>query len=168
LALPPDSFDLSREWAPARNDVRHRTSASLISDLPGRLRVNAAFLAQSAPPYNVTTGVDVNADGVYSERPAGVTRNSRRGAGSKNLDLTLTWGVIPIRTASQAGAGSAAAPVSAQSNSVFRLELFVSATNVLNLVNPQNFSGVVTSPYFGLPTSAGIARRVVVGTRAWF
>ena len=40
--------------------------------------------------------------------------------------------------------------------------------NVLNLVNPLNFSGVLTSPFFGLPTSASNARRVVVGTRVWF
>jgi len=168
FALPPDSFDLSREWGPARNDVRHWMNASVMSDLPGRLRVNATFFAQSAPPYNITTGGDANADGVYSERPEGVTRNTGRAAGSKSLDLTLTWAVLPLRTGNQAAPASTAASVPVSGTAAFRLELFVSATNVLNLVNPQNFSGVMTSPYFGQPMAAGAARHIAVGARAWF
>jgi hypothetical protein len=53
-------------------------------------------------------------------------------------------------------------------NYIFRFEVFARASNVLNLVNPQNFSGVLTSPFFGQPTSGGAARRVVLGTRIWF
>jgi len=41
-------------------------------------------------------------------------------------------------------------------------------TNALNLVNPQNFSGVRTSPFFGRATSAAAARRLIVGTRVFF
>jgi hypothetical protein len=169
LSLPPDSLDLTGEWGPARTDVRHRVNASVISDLPGRFRVNAAFYAQSALPYNITTGADANGDGVFSERPADVTRNSGRGAGSKNLDLTLTWRLSrQSRPGGQAGAAPAVAATAIRSTDAFRFEVFVRATNVLNLVNRQNFSGVLTSPFFGLPTSAGTARRVEVGTRVWF
>jgi len=39
---------------------------------------------------------------------------------------------------------------------------------VLNLVNAQNFSGVATSPFFGLATSAAAPRRLVLGMRAFF
>ena len=49
-----------------------------------------------------------------------------------------------------------------------RLEIFVRATNVLNAVNQQRFSGVLTSPFFGLPTSAAAARRVNAGVRVMF
>jgi hypothetical protein len=49
-----------------------------------------------------------------------------------------------------------------------RLEIFARATNVLNAVNPQRFGGVLTSPFFGLPTSAAAARRVNTGIRLMF
>ena len=87
FSLPPDSFDVTGEWGPTRGDARHRVNASLNSDLPGQFRVSANFRAQSALPYNITSGTDANGDGVHNERPAGVTRNSGRGAGTRNLDL---------------------------------------------------------------------------------
>ena len=56
----------------------------------------------------------------------------------------------------------------AAGDGLLRFEIFARATNVLNLVNPQNFSGVMTSDFFGLATSASAARRLVVGTRFFF
>jgi carboxypeptidase family protein len=179
FSLPPDSFDLSGEWGPARGDVRHRVNASVNSDLPGRFRLNASFRLQSGSPYNITSGTDTNGDGVHNERPAGVTRNAGRGTGTKNLDLTLTWRLgIGHRSPVDAPRGDSpviqapkrppSSPVAARAEDIVRFEVFARATNVLNLVNPQNFSGVMTSPFFGLPTSLGTARRIVVGTRVWF
>ena len=181
FSLPPDGVDVTGEWGPTRADARHRVNASLNSDLPGRFRVSANFRTQSALPYNITTGTDANGDGVHNERPAGVTRNSGRGAGTQNLDLTLTWRLDlgqrqPLDAARSGGDQNRATPPrgasvsvpAARDNYIFRLEIFARATNVLNLVNPLNFSGVLTSPFFGLPTSASNARRVVVGTRVWF
>jgi hypothetical protein len=177
FALPPDSFDLSAEWGPARNDVRHRMSAAVNSDLPGGFRVNANVRAQSAPPYNITTGVDSNGDGSTNERPIGIRRNAGRGAATKNLDLTLTWGLrlgqrsgveMPRSGPQERQGRRPALPAAARNNELFRFEVYARASNALNLVNPQNFSGVVTSPFFGRPTSAAPARRIVVGTRVWF
>jgi hypothetical protein len=120
--------------------------------------VNARFRLQSASPYTITTGSDTNGDGVYNERPAGVMRNSGRGTQTKNLDLTLTW---------RLGIGHRR-PADARDDDLLRFEIFANATNVLNLVNPENFSGVLTAPFFGLPTSPGTPRRIVVGTRVRF
>jgi hypothetical protein len=151
--------------------VRHRVNVGVNTDLPGAFRINAAFRAQSAGAYNITTGTDANGDGIQNERPAGVTRNSARGAGTKNLDVTLTWRLSlsrrgPGLPAGQRGSGRSRPP--AGGDELFRFEVFARAANVLNLENPQFFSGVLTSPFFGLPTSAGTPRRVVVGTRVWF
>jgi hypothetical protein len=176
FSLPPDSFDLSGEWGPARNDVRHRVSAAVNSDLPGGFRVNANLRAQSASPYNLTTGIDANGDGSINERPPGVRRNAGRGAATRNLDLALTWGLrLGHRTGVEAPRGGLperqgrpSLPAAARNNELFRFELYARANNALNIVNPQNFSGVVTSPFFGRPTSASPARRLVVGTRFWF
>ena len=35
-----------------------------------------------------------------------------------------------------------------------RFELFASASNLFNNVNPIGYSGVMTSPFFGQPTAA--------------
>jgi hypothetical protein len=49
-----------------------------------------------------------------------------------------------------------------------RFELYVSAQNLLNHVNPIGFSGVMTSPFFGQPTAAMPGRRIDVGMRIGF
>ena len=91
LTLPPNSFDLSQEWGPSRQDVRHRLFASMNSDLKAGFRMNMNLRAQSAAPYNITTGLDENRDGQTNERPAGVRRNSARGDSTVNVDLGLAW-----------------------------------------------------------------------------
>ena len=165
FSLPPNSFDLVSEWGPSRVDVRHRLIVGLNSDLAAGFRVAAVFRAQSAAPYTITLGTDPNGDGIHNDRPAGVTRNSERGAPTKTLDATLTWRVGVGQGRAE---GAADGRNSGARDTDRRIELFARGTNVLNFVNQQNFSGVLTSPFFGSPTSADNARRVVVGTRVWF
>ena len=128
--------------------------------------------AQSASPYNITTGLDENRDGQTNERPAGVGRNAGRGAATKNVDLGLTWtrsvGQRPAAVNRQQRGGGPGGGNTNANAGLFRFEIFARATNVLNLVNPQSFSGVLTSPFYGRPTSAAAARRLVVGMRAFF
>jgi len=167
FSLPPDSFYLTDEWGPARGDARHRVSASVNTDLPGNLRLNAEFQSQSATPYNVTLGTDSNGDGIFNERPTGIARNSARGGeGTANLDVMVTWRIG--LSANQSASAAASVGQNTGGDDPFRIELFARATNALNLVNPQSYSGVLTSPFFGLPTSAASARRVTLGTRVWF
>jgi hypothetical protein len=175
FTLPPDSRDLSAEWGPSRQDIRHRLNASLETDLWAGFRVNGNLRRQSAAPYTITTGLDGNGDGVNNERPEGVGRNTARGRPTTNVDLGVTWGLrlgrrTPLSSAAQgrpAGPQGGAA-VRGNPNPIFRFEIYARATNALNIVNPQNFSGVLTSPFFGQPTSASAARRIVMGTRVWF
>ena len=177
LSLPPNSFDLSQEWGPSRQDVRHRFSASLNTDVKAGFRLNMNVRAQSASPYNITTGLDENRDGQSNERPAGVTRNSARGAATANVDMGIVWERSigrRVTLTDQRGGGSAGGGgrdgggANRAPEGVFRFEVFVRATNVLNLVNAQNFSGVLTSPFFGRATSAAAPRRLVLGMRAFF
>ena len=164
LTLPPDSFNLAQEWGPSRQDVRHRFDASINTSLWYGFRLYASGRTQSAAPYTVTTGFDTNGDGVSNERPDGVGRNSRRGAGSKVLDLTLTWELNVGRRAAPPGRPRAAR---AQERPAPRLqvELYVTANNVLNAVNYQAFSGVASSQFFGQPTAAAAPRRFTLGAR---
>jgi len=178
LTLPPNSFQLSNEWGPSRQDIRHRLQASMTSDVKAGFRVNMNVRAQSAAPYNITTGLDENRDGQTNERPAGVTRNGGRGEPTANVDLGLTWSRSlgqRARLNAQRGGGGGGGGGGREgggNNSanagLFRFEIFARASNVLNLVNPQNFSGVLTSPFFGTATSAAAPRRLVLGMRAFF
>jgi len=49
-----------------------------------------------------------------------------------------------------------------------RFELFVSAANIFNRVTPLGYSGVMSSPFFGLPTAAAPARKIDLGVKIGF
>ena len=175
LSLPPNSFDLSQEWGRSRQDVRHRFSASMNTDVKAGFRLNMNVRAQSAAPYNITTGLDENRDGQTNERPAGVPRNSGRGASTANVDMGVVWerSVGQRGPSAQRGGGGSRRGLDGGGagrarEGIFRFEIFARATNVLNLVNAQSFSGVLTSPFFGRATSAAAPRRLVLGMRAFF
>jgi hypothetical protein len=50
----------------------------------------------------------------------------------------------------------------------FRIDFYVSAQNIINRVNYTAYSGVMTSPLFGQPTSAGSPFRAQLGARFSF
>ena len=176
LSLPPNSFDLSQEWGPSRQDVRHRLFASMNTDVKAGFRLNMNVRAQSASPYNITTGLDENRDGQTNERPAGMVRNSGRGEATANVDMGIVWersvGRRVALNAQRGGGGGGRDGGGGGANrapeGIFRFEIFARASNVLNLVNAQNFSGVIGSPFFGRATSAAAPRRLVLGMRAFF
>jgi hypothetical protein len=53
-------------------------------------------------------------------------------------------------------------------NKRIRIEIFASASNLFNNVNPLGYSGVMTSPFFRQPTAAGPARKIDVGMKIGF
>jgi hypothetical protein len=60
-ALNP--FDVSSEWAWAKQDARHTVSVSGVADLPGGVAFGVVLLARSAIPYTAVIGVDTQNDG---------------------------------------------------------------------------------------------------------
>jgi hypothetical protein len=141
--------------------------------------ISAIVNATSALPYNITTGFDNNGDTVINDRPAGVGRNSARGAGRLEVGSRLSWtrdfgpeqkqtaGGPQIRMVRLGGGSEGAAPpsMSMPGTKRFRLELYAQAFNLFNHANLGAFSGVQTSPFFGHATSAQLPRRLEVGTR---
>lgn len=181
FGLPADNFNLAAEWGPSLNDVRHRLSGMLNMNLWSNLKLATSFTAASGTPYNITTGYDDNGDTVSNDRPAGIGRNSARGAGRADVGARLSWAfgfgekpaggsggtpVILIRTIGGeqpvGGFGGGA------EDKRWRFELYVAAQNLLNRTNPLGFSGVMTSPFFGRPTSAATARKIELGARFAF
>ena len=74
FGIPANGDDLTTEWGVQA--PRHRVGGIFNTSPIRNLTVGLNFRAQSGMPYNVTTGVDVNGDGVFNDRPAGVGRNS--------------------------------------------------------------------------------------------
>jgi outer membrane receptor for ferrienterochelin and colicin len=191
----PASNTLATEWAPSRNDVRHRLFAMFSTPLPKNFRTNLNIRYQSATPYNITTGFDNNGDGVVNDRPLGVSRNSVRGDGQFTADLRLGWtrafgpprepagpggrggGGGPVRVGGPGGGrggpgggggGMDGGPINPD-NKRYALELFAQANNVLNTVNYTAYSGVQSGgDFFQQPILAAPPRRIELGMRIQF
>ena len=76
---PMNNYDPMADWGPTTNDVRHRVVANALYELPFGIQLGGILSANSAPPYNITTGVDANRDASNNDRPAGVGFNAGRG-----------------------------------------------------------------------------------------
>jgi hypothetical protein len=106
----------------------------------------ALVSAQSALPYNITTGAR-NADGYLVVRPDGVGRNSARGDDFWQTDVRLAKTVRFGRR---------------------QLEVLAEAFNVLNQRNWIAYSGDMNSMSFGKPLGPTDPRQVQLGIRLDF
>lgn len=197
LALPSNSLDPEADWGPAASDIRHRLFVMFNTPLPYQLRGSVHAQYSSAPPYTITTGLDDNGDTVFNDRPAGVARNSARGASQVNVNLRLSrafnlGGVLggngpvmlggpdapppPVNNAQGPG-GRGGAGMGGDgpqmvmiegSNSRYRLDVYAQVSNLLNTANYNGYVGNLLSPYFGQATSAAPARRVEIGASLSF
>ena len=171
---PADSYGLSAEFGPGKDDRRHRGSIGASVRLPGGLMITPFLTAMSPQPFNITTGSDNNGDSLFTDRPAfgqpgdpGVVatpyglfnpnpkpgdpiipRDFGREANQVRLDLRISK-TFPL-------VGGATINFSANGE------------NVLNRANVAGFNGVLTSPVFGQPNRALNPRRIEFGTRISF
>src|SRR5262249_52774924 len=63
----PATGDLSAEWGPAANDVRHRVNLQLNNQIVRNFLVGLNLNAATAPAYAMLTGRDDNNDGVFND-----------------------------------------------------------------------------------------------------
>jgi len=180
FSLPANSYDLAAERGPSPTDARHRFMSLVNVPLKQRFRLASSVRMQSALPYNITTGRDDNGDTMSNDRPAGITRNTGRGSAQIDIGLRVSWSV---------GFGGAAPPPAGPQVRIVRgdnadplagaggldvqtrrytIELYAQAYNALNHTNALNYSGVLTSPFFGQATSASSPRRIEIGARMGF
>jgi hypothetical protein len=185
FSLPADSYDLAAEWGRVGGVPRHIASAVMNTSLTRTVRFAASATARSGRPYNLTTGRDDNGDTVFNDRPAGVPRNSLTSQGMWEIAARVTYAfgfgerppsaggpggpqMIMIRGGGGAGDLLGGLSGGGADNKRIRIELFIAAANLANTVNPVGYSGVMTSPFFGLPTAAGPARKIDVGMKIGF
>lgn len=89
-ALPSNSLNPDADWGPSAMDVRHRIFFNVNAPLANGVRLGMNVQGSSALPYTITTGLDGNLDTVFNDRPAGVGRNSARGAAQWSTNIRLS------------------------------------------------------------------------------
>jgi hypothetical protein len=163
------------DWGPAANDVRHRVFIGLISQTLRNFNVLVNVTATSGTPYTIRTGRDDNSDAIFNDRPAGIGRNSERGAAQWTVNANFAYGIAFGQPPPQAGPGGlgilvqgtpGAAPTVTTFTAPparFRVALFANAQNLLNRPNYGGYSGTLTSPFFGQPTLVTNPRKIDLG-----
>jgi outer membrane receptor protein involved in Fe transport len=152
--LPPNTYDLSGEWARADFDRRHRFE--MLGTLnPGKLfNLGVSMSLYSGLPYTLTTGLDEFHTGTANARPAGVPRNSLQGPGYADLDLRWSRDFYLVKGKKKDEGVKA----------TFALDAF----NVLNRVNYTSFVGNLSSPFFGRAVATQPPRRLQLSFRVKF
>lgn len=75
--FPSNQYDLSSEWGRAGFDIRHRAFIGGTIETPLGLRFSPFIRMISGPPFDITTGRDVNGDSLFNDRPAFATDLTR-------------------------------------------------------------------------------------------
>ncbi|MBV8858847.1 MAG: TonB-dependent receptor [Acidobacteria bacterium] len=152
--LPPNTYDLSGEWARADFDRRQRFEM-LGTINPGRLfNLGVSLSLYSGLPYTLTTGLDEFHTGTASARPAGVPRNSLQGPGYADVDLRWSRDFFLVR--------------GKKKDEGVKATVALDAFNVLNRVNYTSFVGNLSSPFFGRAVAAQPPRRLQLSFRVKF
>ena len=169
FSLPADNFDLDSEWG--RSGARHGFNTSANLRLAWNVNANTSFNWSSGDPYTHRTGTDDNRDTSTNDRPSGVPRNSLTGPSFFEVGLNLSKAVQLRSDRVEVGenGGGTRGPVGSGGyygqRRGLRMTLSARVTNLLNNVNFQSFSGVETSPFFGLATRARNPRQITLTAR---
>jgi hypothetical protein len=130
------------------------------------LNVNAT----TAPAYTLLTGRDDNGDGIFNDRPAGVGRNTLRASGQETVNMFVAYVFAFGHTAPQppgigvfGGGGAATVRSFDVGTARYRIQFFVQGQNLTNQPNFLGYSGTLTSPFFGKPTTVSGMRKFDAG-----
>jgi hypothetical protein len=153
-----DPSNIDRDLGPNPLDIRHsfngniiylsenHSSNAVVRQLLSGNQIGVLLQINSGLPVNIPASRDLNGDGITSDRPLFVSRNSLYLAPRKNVDLRYTR-FVPIR-------GSVRAEIVAELKNVFNTEQLAGITTntvVDALGNPA--APIATDPYqFGNPS----------------
>jgi hypothetical protein len=244
---PADNYNLAGEWG--RFFGGHSGSIMGRLSLPKGINLSPMIMFRTGNPYNITLGQDLNRDNDFSDRPAGISRNSDLpaslyaqvfgcrsgrlnpatgacdggqsladflrqtypngvkavGPGSVNMNLNVskTFGFGKRDASANANAGGGGGGFGGPGGggrggdgggrggggmrgpggfggggmmgggggaegARYSLQLSAQISNVFNHVNFGQYSGTLTSPYFGIPNSAAAGRQFELGMRFSF
>jgi len=166
----PATGDLAAEWGPAMNDVRQRVNVAFNNQIVRNLLVSLNVNAQAPEAYTLLTGRDNNGDGIFNDRPSAVGRNTLRTNGQATINLFLAYQFAFGRTVALppgvgvfGSGGAATVRTFDQGAARYRLSIFMQAQNLTNATNYFGYSGTITSPFFGRPTTVREMRKIDFG-----
>jgi hypothetical protein len=158
-----DPSSLDRDKGPNPLDMRHNVSGNIVytsvshSSHPvvrGLLDGNQiGILVQlnSGLPINIRSNLDLNGDGVSSDRPLNVARNSLYLPNRYNVDLRYTR-AIPLH-------GSVRAEVLAELKNVFNTEQMSGFNSVVTTDAAGNPTAPIPTDGYGFPSATGYEQR---------
>lgn len=85
--FPSNQYDTSLDYGRANFDVRHRGFIGGQVGLPLRVALAPFVTMSSAPPFNITTGTDLNGDNINNDRPS-LASASLCNSGLRNIRCT--------------------------------------------------------------------------------
>lgn len=150
--FPANSYNPTAEWARSNTDQRNRLNLLGTINASHWFDLGLILELYSGVPFDVTTGSDKNHDGVLTDRPANVPRNSGHGPGYANLDLNLSHTFL----------------VGLHDGQPENLRIGLSSFDVFNHPNDMPYIGVTTSPFFGQAVAAYPPRRMQVSAEFTF
>jgi len=147
---PSDSYNKFADihFGSTENDVRHRFTGNAVYTFPFDINVATIVTANSAPPFDQTTGRDNNGDGARNDRDPGVRVNSLRGESYFNTDLRLSKRFFIDDTKN--------------------IEVLWEMFNLFNTANVVNFNGKQTSSTFAKGRAALAPFQAQLGFRLTF
>jgi hypothetical protein len=153
---PNDNRYFSADYGPSGDVPTVTATANGSADFTKALQLSWVFHVRSGLRIDPKSGptLDLNGDGAFNDRTAGLARNSFEGPATNSLDLRLTW-ALPVRSSG-------------------KLQLTLEAFNIYNKENWQSLNtlyGPVASapnPVFGTPLSYYPPRQVQLGARFSF
>jgi len=173
----PATGSIADDWGPSGEDIRHRGGFYIYTGILRNFTSTFEFYGNSARPLNITTGRDDNGDFLFTDRPAGVGRNSARTSGQWNSSAYFGYSfALGKRTVATGGGVSltsvngviSANPTGGQAVPRYRLQITANIQNLTNHANFTGYSGVMTSPFFLKPVSATGARRITFSANVSF
>jgi hypothetical protein len=168
----PATGNLADDWGRAQGHATHRYWGGFYTgafrDLGLQLWVNG----NSGLPYTIQTGLDDNGDLIFNDRPVGVARNTGRTAAQYQLGMwvgySFTFGPrlqLPpgVMFSPGSGGGVQVTTFTPPEQGRYRMSLNFQVQNLTNRPNYTDYSGTLTSPFYGQPTRAQNARRIMAG-----
>ncbi len=76
-SFPAYSYDLTDEYGRSSFDIRHNLTIGGNFSMPWGISLSPFIIANSGRPYNITRGVDINGDSLFTERPTYGQLNAR-------------------------------------------------------------------------------------------
>lgn len=99
--FPSNQYNISVDKGPGYLDTRQNISLNANMPLPWHFSTNLFLFANSAPPFNIVLGQDLNGDSIFNDRPAFATDLSRPSVvktqwGTFDTDPLPTQRIIPF------------------------------------------------------------------------